>query len=135
MITRHKLFHTNWAPTKNIYRGCTRILHPVCSRVCCYQHPNPNWQEEITKSNFREFYSYIGIHKNELIDKKFSWKRKICEVSQDTNELFVCTIKLFWIPSIAIFPLWYIPFHANPFLNIGISVSPLVLGLFLVSGC
>ena len=49
--------------------------------------------EELAKVNFREFYSSVGIHQNHFINK-FSRNKeeKLCEVSQDTDKLFVHTI-------------------------------------------
>ena len=72
----------------------SKILQPVCARVLCYQHPNPNELEELTKVKLRAFGSSIGIHQNDSVDDFFRQEEeKYCEASQDTDILFICLIK------------------------------------------
>ena len=70
IIARHKLVDTNKAPTDNIYRVFQKLLHPVCARVLCYQHPDNNEPEELTKVKIGAFNSSVGLHHNEFTDKK-----------------------------------------------------------------
>ena len=68
-IPRHQLVQKNWAPTKNIYRGVTKILCLVRTRVSYYQQPNLNDLEEISKFKYRVFYYLIYLHNNYFINE------------------------------------------------------------------
>ena len=71
MIPRHKLVDTNQSTTEKVYRDITKILRPFHDRVCCYQNPNPNEPEELTKFKFRSFDFLICLNKNNFVDKAF----------------------------------------------------------------
>ena len=104
-IARHKLVGTNWASTEDIYRVLSKILRPVCARVCFYRPQNPNKPEEITKVSTGVFNSYVDIYQNDSIEKRFRQEKyRLCRVSQDIDEFFVRPIKFFYIFSIACFP-------------------------------
>ena len=95
-IAIHKLVDNNWAPNEKIYRVLSKILRPACARVFCYQQPNNNEMEELIKVKIGSFDYSAGLHQNDSIEKVFRQEEeKICEVSQDTDELFVHTTK-FW---------------------------------------
>ena len=70
-IAKHKSVDTNLSPTKQVYRGVTKILCLVRARAFCYQHPNPNKPEEINKFKCKAFDSLINFHKNNYFDKMF----------------------------------------------------------------
>ena len=55
MISRHELVDTHRPPTENIYRVFSKILRPVCVRVCCHQQPDTNELEEPTEVKIRAF--------------------------------------------------------------------------------
>ena len=100
MIYSHKLVDKNWASTENIYRLFSKILCSFSSIVCCYQQPNTNETEELTKVNITTFDYYVGLHQNDLINNKIRQEDdKYYEASQDTYEFFIHPIKFCYISS------------------------------------
>ena len=61
----------DWSTTENIYRFFSKILRPVCARVCCHQQPDPNEPEELTKFKIGVFNSSVGLCQNDFIEKGF----------------------------------------------------------------
>ena len=68
-IARHKLVDTNWALTKKVYRGVTKLIHLIDSKVSCYQQTETNGPEDLTKFKWRDFDSSIRLHNNVFIDE------------------------------------------------------------------
>ena len=69
--SRHKLFHTDWSPTKKIYRDFNKILLPVHNGVCCCQQTNPNEPGELTEFKYKAYDFFICLHKNDLVNDTF----------------------------------------------------------------
>ena len=82
----------------NIYRIFDKILRPFCTRILCRKQPDTNEPEKLTKVKIGAFNYSIGIHHNDFTEKSFRQEEeKFCEVSQDTDALFVHTIKFLCI--------------------------------------
>ena len=93
-IAKHKLVDKTWAPIEDQYIYISIIIRPVCDRVFCYKQPNTNKTEKLARVKIGAFNYSASLHQNDFIDKSFIQEEgKFCEVSQDTDKCFVCTIK------------------------------------------
>ena len=59
-----------------MYRVSSKILRPVCARVCCHQQKYPNELEELAEVKIRAIDSSIDIHQNDFMAKCFSEESK-----------------------------------------------------------
>ena len=135
IISLHELFDMNWEPNEKIYSVFAKILRPVRAKVFYHQQPDNNEPEELTEVKIRAFNSSIGIHQNDFVENSCMQEEKnFCEVSQDTDALFIHLIKFSCIFLIALCPPM---FYATPFTSLFIywSVSIICRAGFVLGIC